>query len=230
MGWGLAGLEIDTSQIRSNKQVFMCACHTGPFMGTIWGFEVEWMTDSRMDSFPYDVWLSHLGFQYKRNEPTIPRWWGFTEARQRDTITSTGMTSKIYAYTTSMYMKHTYVVTCPNIVYGIRVKNTKRSHTCSHFTVLLTHTHTGWHCAHMVPFRNTHFQIHNLKQDTWKVVLPIKGWTCSNYMLNFAVTAQGASQHVLKPFWAKLQWQKWCLWPVNLQVTLISNLTIMFSW
>lgn len=107
--------EIDTSQKGSNDCVFVRACHTGPFMGAIWGFEVEWMTDPKMDCFPYDVWLCHLGFQYKRNEATIARWWGFTPDRQRDTIISSiRMTCKIYARTTSMNMTHTYVVTYTN--------------------------------------------------------------------------------------------------------------------
>lgn len=170
-------LEIDTSQIRSNKQVFVCACHMGPFMGAIWGFEVEWMTDPKMDSFPYDVWLSHLGFQYKRNEPTIARWWGFTPDRQRDTITSIGMTSKIYAHTTSMYMKHTYAVTYTNksMKHTLKTWGTHTHalilHKLSHICVA-GHAHTykkkknsaartGWHCAHVVSFI-TAFAIHNL--------------------------------------------------------------------
>lgn len=114
-GWTLWA-EIDTSQGRSNKCVFVCACHTRAFMGAIWGFEMEWMSDPKMDCFPYDVWLSHLVFQYKRNKPIIARWWGFTPDRERDTITSTGITCKKHtcAQTTYINMTHTYVVTYTN--------------------------------------------------------------------------------------------------------------------
>ncbi len=133
------GPVIDTSQIRSNNCVFVRACHTGPFMGAIWGFEVEWMSDPKMDCFPYEVWLSHLEFQYKRNEPITARWWGFTPDRQRDTIASTGMTCKKH---THMHILHTWTwhilmwLHIQTILLTTHKKTWKnwQAHTCFHFT------------------------------------------------------------------------------------------------
>lgn len=121
---------------RSDNITQLCVCvrmlHSAVHGSNFVGFEVDWMSDPKTDCFPYDVWLSHLGFQYKRNEPITARWRGFAADRNTDTITSSGM---------SCENKHTYCIrSCLHgHTNGALLQNTMTAlrsgvaHTCFHF-------------------------------------------------------------------------------------------------